>query len=137
MSDSEDSFVEKINNEVVLSERSTIVSGRNNCIRTSFDSSIIGGRSSFIRNSNNSVIVGSCDSYIGGDSENTVILGGCGLTAFGCINTTITQRLQKVKKIRFFTNATPSPLEDGMIWYESNKLWGRINGQTGTFSLVT
>lgn len=134
--DSCDSFLEKNHNELCSSSNSTVISGDFNKLCLSADSSIVGGRTSCIRNSLNSVIIGSCNSCIE-NSENTVILGGCGLTASGFVNTTVTQKLQKVKKLRLVSTTEPSPLEDGMIWFNSNKLWGRINGQTGTFSLIT
>jgi hypothetical protein len=115
---------------------SSFIMGAFVCIERSNDSVIMASGFSCITDSHSSVIIGSKNSWID-TSHNTVILGGVGLTASNCLNTTIVQRLQCLSKINFCSTVEPGNLENGMIWYRNGKLWVRMNGQTGTFSLVT
>jgi hypothetical protein len=119
------------------SQDSSIISSKNSCQNSSFNSLIIGSGGSRVNGSFNSVILGGQGNQIVG-STNSVILGGQDLALESVQNTTLTQRMLGICKIKLCSLASePNPKENGMMWYRNNKLWFQMNGSTGTVSLVT
>jgi hypothetical protein len=121
---------------VIGSTNSVVLATDRGTIYQSINSTIIGGDQNIINNSSESVILGGNHNSLT-NTKNTVILGGAYITASNVVNTTLAQKVEKIQKVIFLPLASdPSPVENGMMWYRNNQLYIRLNGATGTFSLV-
>jgi hypothetical protein len=129
-------IISNIASRVYDSCSSVIISTQNSCICDSKNSAIVGGYYNCVFSSSESVILGGRNNCLIGVT-NSVILGGSYITASNVFNTTLSQKMLLTQKVIFKPlSSNPSPLEDGMIWYRNNQLYIRLNGVTGTFSLV-